>query len=233
MNIGFQLFQLQTIDSEADLSNKRIIEIDKLISNNQNVIKAEAMLEQCEAEYKKIKSIFNEIDHEIQQKKIKKSQSESQLYSGKVTNPKELQDLQLEISSLSKILSSLDDKLLQQLMVLDEIETRISKCTEDLKNANSQFETDKSMLTAEKNRLLSGLKNLEVKRTSLLTQIDQASLDTYDLLRKRKNGFAIAELLDNSCSACGSSLTAGQCQQVRSSSQLFYCPTCGRIVYGS
>jgi uncharacterized protein len=232
MNIGFQLFQLQTIDSEADQSNQRILEIDKLISNNQNVIRVKSRLEKCEAEYKEIKLAFDEIDHEIQQKKIKKAQSESQLYSGKVTNPKELQDLQLEISSLTNILSTLDDKLMQQLIALDESETRLDARKDDLKKANSQFETEKSMLTAEKNKLQSGLKNLEVKRSSLITQIAPKDLDTYKILREKKHGFAVAELQDNCCTACGVSLTAGQCQQVRSS-QLFFCPTCGRIVYGS
>lgn len=233
MNTGFQLFQLQNIDSEADQSHKRITEIDKLISNNDKVIQAQTRLENSETEYKKIKTVFDEIDHEIQQKKIKKSQSESNLYGGKVTNPKELQDLQLEITSLTKILSELDDKLLQQLMVLDEAENKINKYQADLKEANSQFETEKSMLTAEKNKLEAGLKNLEVKRSSLLPQVDPKTLDVYNMLRDRKNGFAVAKLEDKCCSACGASLTAGQCQQARSSSQLFYCPNCGRIVYGS
>lgn len=233
MNTGFQLFQLQSIDSEVDQSNKRIAEIHKLTSNNKNVLKAKSRLEACQAEYKQIKTAFDEIDHEIQQKKIKKSQSESNLYSGKVTNPKELQDLQLEISSLTRILSELDDKLLQQLMVLDEAESKVKQCQTDMKEANSQFETEKSILTAEKNNLLSGLKTLEDKRSSLIPQIDENTLGTYNKLREKKNGFAVAELQDDCCSACGASLTPSQRQQARSSSQLFRCPNCGRIVYGS
>lgn len=233
MNIGFQLFQLQNIDSEMDKSYQRIKEIRILISNNKLVELAKTKLKKSEAEYKIINSAFNDIDHDIQQKKIKKTQSESNLYSGKVTNPKELQDIQLEITSLTNILSELDNKLLQKLIALDETEVVVNNSESALKQANSQFETKKSLLTAENNNLDKGLNNLKVKRESLLTQLDHKALETYNSLRENKNGFAVAELQDNSCSACGASLTASDCQQARSSSKLFFCPTCGRIVYGS
>ena len=233
MNTGFQLFQLQTIDSEIDAVKKRISEIELAITNNKVVEQAQKMLDQGEAAAYKIKTIFNDIDHDIQQKSIKKSQSEANLYSGKVTNPKELQDIQQEIASLKKFLSELDDKLMEALVSLEEAETKVKKQQDNLKQAKSQFETDKSMLVAERNKLDSSLKNLDVKRTSVLTQIKPENLETYDRLRESKHGFAVSKLQDDSCSACGSFLTAGQCQQARSPSQLFFCPNCGRIVYGS
>ena len=233
MNTGFQLFQLQSIDSEVDAAHKRIEEIDLAISNNRLVEQAEKQLAKSETEVKKIKTNFNDIDHDIQQKNIKKSQSEANLYGGKVTNPKELQDIQLEIASLKKILSELDDKLMEALITLESAEENAKNKQTKLKQAKSQFETEKSMLVAEKNKLNHSLENLDMKRSSLLIQIKGEIFETYNKLRVSKNGFAVAQLQDDSCSACGAFLTAGQCQQARSPSQLFICPNCGRIVYGS
>ena len=233
MNIGFQLFQLQTIDSELDNTQKRVSEILNSLTNDSIVEQAQAKLQKSETELKAKRAEFNSIDFEIQQKKVKKSQSEENLYGGKIKNPKELQDLQLEISSLTKILSELDDKLLESLVLLDQAEEVVKVRESEVNKAVSQFETIKSRLTAEKNNLENSIQTLHVKRDSILPQIDKNSLEIYDSLRKSKNGYAIAGLQDSCCSACGASLTASQCQSARSSSQLFFCPSCGRIVYGS
>jgi len=233
MNTGFQLYQLQNIDSEIDRADRRMHEIASALNSNQEVARTQTRLENAQSESEQIRSDFELINHDIQQKKIKKSQSEANLYGGKISNSKELQDLQNEIASLTKNLSSLDDQLIEKLILVEKADEKIIVCENDLRQAKSAFETNKSMLLAEKGNLENAVRNLNTKRDSLVTQIDPAALRTYESLRKAKNGLAIAHLQDDSCSACGSSLTASQCQQARSSSQLFLCPSCGRIVYGS
>ena len=95
MNIGFQLYQLQEIDTELDNSQLRINQIDGLIKNNTNIINAQKNLEKAKKQLLVDNNEFNTISDDIQNKKIKISQSEANLYNGSVTNPKELQDLQL------------------------------------------------------------------------------------------------------------------------------------------
>jgi predicted nucleic acid-binding Zn-ribbon protein len=233
MNIGFQLFQLQGIDTEIDRSSKRLLQIAALLETDATVESARNNLADLRAKSEQIRSDFDLINQDIQQKKVKKSQSEASLYNGKVQNPKELQSLEMEIASLEKILKDLDQKLVEKLMLLDEAEAQESAGEADLKQAIAAFETSKSLLTAEKGNLETAIRNLNVKRTTYVAQIDQNALNTYETLRKAKNGLAVAQLQDDSCSACGSSLTASQCQQARSTSLLFLCPSCGRIVYGS
>jgi hypothetical protein len=233
MNVGFQLFQLQKIDTELQHVQNRIDEIQSAIQADRNVEIAKKRVETKEAELRKIKSEFEAIDYESGQKKVKKSQSEANLYSGRIQNPKELQDLEAEIASLSKMLVDLESRSLEQLERLEKAEENTAALKEELKKALTEFETNKSRLLAEKGNLENDLKNLGTKRASQEAQLTAEQKDVYEHLRESKHGLAIAQLQDNSCSACGSSLTASQCQQARSGSQLFYCPTCGRIVYGS
>jgi predicted nucleic acid-binding Zn-ribbon protein len=233
MNLGFQLFQLQKIDTELDHAQKRVEEIQSAIQADKNVETARKRVETMEAELRKIKSQFEAIDYETGQKKVKKSQSEANLYSGRIQNPKELQDLQAEIASLNKMLIDLESKSLEQLEKLEKAEEQTAAFNEALKKALTEFETNKSRLLAEKSNLENDIKHLSAKRASQESQITPDQRNAYEHLRKIKHGLAIAQVQDNSCSACGSSLTPSQCQQARSGSQLFYCPTCGRIVYGS
>ncbi|BBB48481.1 zinc ribbon domain-containing protein [Pelolinea submarina] len=233
MNVGFQLFQLQSIDSELDHAQNRIKEILTAIETDKNVALAKKRVETMEAELRKIKSDFETIDYETDQKKVKKAQSEANLYSGRIQNPKELQDLQAEIASLNKMLGELEERSLEQLEKLEKAEEKTSVLQNELNKVMTDFETGKSRLIAEKGNLENTIKNLSAKRSSQETQIPEEQMKIYVRLRNLKNGLAIAQLQDSSCSACGSSLTAGECQQVRSSSQLFYCTSCGRIIYGS
>ena len=117
MNISFTLFQLQEIDSGLDSYNKRLDEIESLLTNKETIAICENKLEIAEGELKSASKDVNSVNDEIQQKIIKISQSESTLYSGSVKNPKELEDFQLEIASLKKVIITLEDKLLDFLIV--------------------------------------------------------------------------------------------------------------------
>lgn len=233
MNTAFQLFQIQQIDTEIDHADHRLQQIEDAISNNATISKAEKKVEVCKHELILKTNHFNEINDEIEKKKIKKNQSQSSLYSGKVQNPKELEDLQHEITSLDKTIITLEDALMQALIAVDASEEGFAEAKENLKKSKSMFATEMSMLEAEKESLLQKIDGAMKKRTPIFEQIDSAHRKQYEALRRRKNGIAVTILKDDSCGACGSNLTASQRQTARSATTLFICPNCGRIIYGS
>ncbi|MDP2965658.1 MAG: hypothetical protein Q8N39_06425 [Pelolinea sp.] len=233
MNTGFQLFQLQEIDTAIDNANRRIKEIEISIIDEIRVKQAKDNVEASEANFLHHNTLFNSINDEIQSKKIKKTQSESSLYSGSIVNPKELQDLQKEIASLASYISRFEEELLSKLYDLEKTEKELLKAKENLHHKLSEFESQKALLLGEKNQLIHFVGNQNGKRESITMQFESTIMDTYNSLRKTKNGIAVARLQDDSCLSCGASLTASQCQQVRSQAKLLYCPSCGRILYGS
>jgi uncharacterized protein len=141
MNTGFQLFQLQEIDTGIEKANRRIKEIEISLVADIQVKNAKDFVEKCDADYLHQKNLFNSLNDEIQSKKIKKTQSESSLYNGNITNPKELQDLQKEISSLSLFISKSDDELLSMLVDLENSEKELVNAKESLKIALSKSES--------------------------------------------------------------------------------------------
>jgi len=233
MNTSFQLFQLQEIDSASDNAKNRIIEIDRLISNDESTLRAKAEYDEHVKVLKKMRQQFESLNAELESKKNKKTQSETNLYGGKISNPKELQDLQKEIVYLTASISRMEDELLQKLIDLENSEAKTKLAEEKLKRTLSDFETKKARLIGEKNQLKNMIKVQQEKRKSIIGQIEPDIYTIYEGIRSAKNGIAVAQLIDDACSACGAFLTASQRQQVRSPSKLFYCPSCGRIIYGS
>jgi len=233
MNISFQLYQLQSIDTKIDQISKRLGAIKNLIKNNQKVKSAEKILDQKKSKLVEKNNSFQEINSQIEKKKIKKTQSQSSLYSGKVQNPKELEDLQHEIDSLNKAIISLEENLMQALVVLDEAEKDLEAAKENLKSAKSEVATESAMLSAEKEKLELQLIGLNNKRVPIYESIDSEYKAKYEELRTKKMGIAVTILNENCCKACGTNLTASEQQSARASSQIFICPNCGRIIYGS
>ncbi|HEX5941036.1 MAG TPA: C4-type zinc ribbon domain-containing protein, partial [Anaerolineales bacterium] len=88
-------------------------------------------------------------------------------------------------------------------------------------------------LTGESETLRKNLERLNSERQAVVTDIAGQTLNVYDQLRKQKRGLAITTIAENSCEACGTTLTPSQQQNARSTSQLFHCPTCGRILYAN
>jgi len=233
MNTGFQLFQLQQIDSAIANSHARISEIEYLIQDQGETEKLLKRIAEMESDLRQKKTDYDLLSHEIQSKKNKKSQSESTLYAGKIQNPKELQDLQLEISSLSQAITKMEDELLEKMIDLDESQEEVQKIHNLLAETKMEQNARNSKLLGEKKELERAVINFSLKKEPIVQKIPENDLALYHRLLKSKNGVAVGKLLDNSCSSCGASLTASQCQQARSPGNLFFCPNCGRIVYGS
>jgi hypothetical protein len=233
MNTGFQLNQLQQLDSAIADSSARIKEIERLIQNQGEVEKITQSIIQLESDLKQKQTNYDLLNHEIQSKKNKKSQSESSLYAGKIQNPKELQDLQLETSSLSQAIVKMEDELLEKMIELDEAQEEMKESQILLAKTKKEQDARNSKLIGEMKELERAVENNLLKKEPIISQIPENDLTLYQRLLKSKNGVAVGKLQDDSCSSCGASLTASQCQQARSPGSLFFCPNCGRIVYGS
>ncbi|MHB8808206.1 MAG: zinc ribbon domain-containing protein [Anaerolineaceae bacterium] len=225
------LFELQNIDTQLDTFQAELTNIDAQIGKNGAVRNANQAVLSIQSEIEFIQRELNLIIDEIERKKIKLSQSDSTLYSGKVQNPKELQDLQQEIQYLKNNIADLEDKQLNQMIKLEEIQASHNSAKNSYNGIASQFETAQSQMAARKETLHLDSERLHRKRDVVLASIEPELVTRYEVLRKRKNGLAIAALENGACSACGTQLTPSERQEVHQLSKIFLCPTCGRILY--
>ncbi len=105
----FHLYQLQKLDISLSSIKLQISAIKSKINDRSYVQSVTMELDLANRNLNEQLVESNAIEAKLSDKRIKLSQSESSLYSGKVQNPKELQDLQTEISSLLKGILNLED----------------------------------------------------------------------------------------------------------------------------
>ena len=231
MKNSFLLFQLQRIDSQIDMANKRSSEILLAMQSDTSVMTAKVEHDELISQLNIIKKDLIFITDDTEKNKTRIDQCSHSLYSGGVKNPKELQDLQSEFVSLKKQINELEENQLDKMISQEKIEELISLAEEKLLCSENDFFTKKSLLVSEKENLEVNLVNWEQERMAISGQISETILELYEKLRKSKRGIAVTTLQDGSCFACGTTLTPSQNQAARSQNDLFYCPTCQRIIF--
>jgi predicted nucleic acid-binding Zn-ribbon protein len=163
--------------------------------------------------------------------RIKINQSEASLYGGKIHNPKELQGIQTEISSLKKRLAVLEDEQLEAMLAVEEAEAGQTKSQEDLVKTKADVAGQQASLLGEQGQITRTAEKLQTMRAMAAASILPENLQIYERLRKAKRGLAVSKIDDNACTVCGSPVRPAEFQAAHASQQMGYCGTCGRILY--
>ena len=233
MSAALGLYRLQQVDSQIDQIQGRLKAIQQTIENDVMLRAANERFTTAENKYREAERALKLSESEVEKQQIKIQQTDASLYGGKVHNPKELQDLQKDIVSLKRHLETLEERQLEAMVLVEETEKNLQMANTDLQHVHSNLKEQNKDLTKESETLRKDLERLNSERQAVVTDIASQTLSVYDQLRKQKRGIAITTIADNSCEACGTTLTASQQQTARSTSQLFHCPTCGRILFAN
>jgi hypothetical protein len=229
MGRGEELYRLQQLDSERDASERRLVEIGQALKDDRALREAQQRLERAEQLARKWQAKQRDLELEIESLSGKMSRSEKRLYGGKVKNPKELSDLQAEISSLKRRREKLEDSLLDAMINREEAEAARDDAEAHLKQVESDRASEHADLRGERERLQQRLQEIERKRDSVLPRIDAETLRTYERVRERKGGQAVARIEDDVCTACGVTVPPSMEWKLRQG-ELIHCDTCGRIL---
>lgn len=224
------LYHLQEIDLNLIQRQKRLSEIVAGLSNNQIILNAQTQLTNAEQRLNPLQRKARQLEQEIQSNAQKIQLTDEQLYSGRVRNPKELQDMQNEIQSLKKRNVELEDVLLETMLAVEEAEVEVANAQQELQTVQASWEQDHSQLLDEQTKIKTELVDLQQKREQALPAVTPESLKTYNTLRPRKNNQPIALLVNQSCSVCRVEQDMTIIGEARKGQKLTFCSSCGRIL---
>jgi len=233
MSQTLSLYRLQQIDSQIDRLQARLQAIQQALEDDSELRLATEKAREAEAHFQSAEKALEQADSELKNHHIKIQQTESSLYGKSAHTPKELQDLQNEVAALKRYRAVLEDRLLEAMQVSETVAAERQLAQANLEAAQDRRETQIEQLQEEQNMLHSDAERSTTERNAVAEAIPTTELGIYEQLRQQRRGIAVATITDKSCSACGSSLSAGQIQSARSSSSLLLCPSCGRILYRS
>lgn len=233
MNAVLGLYRLQQVDSQMDQIRARLAAIQETLQNDVQLRAATEELAATENGFRLAEREVKSREAEVQKQQLKIEQAETSLYGGHVHNPKELQDLQLDVASLKRHLETLEGRELEAMLAVENAEKELQSSKTKLEKVKSILSSQYVDLTKEGDLLQKETERLDSERKAIMIDILPSSIQSYEVLRRQKRGIAITTISDSACSACGTTLTPSQQQSARGVSQLFNCPTCGRILYAN
>lgn len=233
MNLVFKLYRLQQVDSQLDQNSTRLEEINTILADDSELENLRGLAASSAEHLNEMQRELRKAEQNTHAQRAKIKQTETRLYSGKVTNPKELQDLQNEAAALKRYLQVLEDRQLEAMLAVDEAEAAAGGDQRALDQTAAQKQAQNRDLVDEQAALRSEISRLQQERVAAATGIPNETLNQYEALRKKRQGVAVARVTDQACSACGSTLSSTLLQKTRSPGVITTCGFCNRILYAN
>jgi len=229
MTEGADFYRLQDLDSEGDKKRQRLMEVDAALGDSDALRQARQSLQSEGERVRKWGVKQRDLELEVQGLADKISREEQRLYSGTIRNPKELEDIQAEVTALKRRRQELEGDLLEVMIEREDAEAAQSEAQKHLDEVQASWTAGQADLTGEREELQGKLAEIEQIRVGLLSSIDAGDLVIYEGLRRRKGGIAVVELRGGTCGGCGVAVSPSLEWQLRQG-QLVTCSNCERII---
>ena len=229
MSVVKQLYQLQEVELEVESDEQALAQIASQLGESQAVTKARTELKLEQQHLEELGRQQHSVEWETEDIVNKLTSAEEKLYGGKVSNPKELTNLQHEVKGLRVRRNQLEDKTLE---IMDRVElstASVATRSSELKTVEAKWHSRQQQLSTDMEQLKAALSDLKHKRQLLSAQIDPQAIEFYQKLKKQK-GQAVAKVEQGICHGCRISLPTSELQRARGSN-LVQCSSCGRILF--
>lgn len=224
------LYRVQQLELEIIGHTKRIKSIDQLIENDEALREAEAAFEVATTEFEDADRRAKDMELEIAALQDKRQASETLLYSGEVKNPKEMQDLQMELESLARRKDVLDDELKRIAGERDGCQQNLEECQSNLEATRTARAAENKDLLEEKENLTATVSEQLTKRKAAVKKIPADIFKTYNSMRAKNSNRPVSVLKDDACTVCGIEQNSMVITAINRSDDIIHCQSCGRIL---
>jgi len=229
MAITRQLYQLQEFDIKIEQEEQSLSQKVGQLGIRDVLDRAQSHLDSEKKRLDELRHQHRDAEAEVDDLLSKISAAEEQLYSGKITNPKELSSLQHEVTTMKDRSDQLENKALEIIDQVEAAEQSVTAAAGNYQKLEEEWHRQQKQLADEIEQLKTSLADLKQKRQQLAGQIDPPTMELYERIRQQKQQ-AVAKVEQGICRACRISLSASALQRARSG-QPVQCDTCGRILF--
>ncbi|MEA2446711.1 MAG: uncharacterized protein QOK47_348 [Actinomycetota bacterium] len=227
------LLVLQSEDSAIKRLNDQrasLPEAARLEQLKNQLAEFDADLEIARKQQAEIAREVARVEGEIELIDQKIQREEQRMYSGQVSNPKELGALQAEVESFKKKKSGFEDSELEAMVARDQADATVN----NLSAERDQASTESVELSAKVDELtkdITGqLEEHEKARSEIAATVPDEVLALYEKIREQKGGVGAAALEQGTCQGCHTALPAREVERLRAAGGIQRCDNCRRIL---
>lgn len=225
-----QVTRLQSLDLrigelEREIATlpKHIAQIEKTLDSHLRRLEADrAALAANQKERKRL-----EDDAKLEAQKISKLKDQM---LGAKTN-EQYRAFQHEIEFCEQAIRKAEDRILDLMAEAEPLDGNVKKAEGSLKEEKQHVETEKASARDRTSVDQKQLEKEQAERKAVVSALKAQTYSTYERIRRKWHGSAVAEALEGRCSACQIMLRPQFFQDLRHSEDLMQCESCGRILF--
>jgi uncharacterized protein len=160
------------------------------------------------------------------------NQAEKQLYSGAVSNPRELQALQDDIASIRRRIGQIEDQELEIMELSEPVDAELAALSAERERLEAESRQVTADLADAESSIEVDLAEVRDERGAAAATVPEDLWREYDELRSQLGGVAIARLVGATCQGCHLALPAVEVDRIRklSPEEKVHCEECGRLL---
>lgn len=223
------LYNLQELEQAIDTQERAISVAKAKLGESPQLVRAREGLTSAHEHLAQLRLRRERAEWQVADLEAKIKDINARLYSGRVTNPKELMNLNTELAGLRR---QKDQAETEALELIEETE----QATHTLRDAERNYAEVEKLWQAEQADLAheiatheKELERLRTERQGLVVQLAPRDLELYESTKKRK-GKAVARVEQGTCGGCRISLSWAKLQQARANRPVT-CDNCGRLLF--
>ncbi len=197
------------------------------LESDPEVVEREETLVEARAVQAAAAARVRESDHEREAHRSRLRTREKELMSGRIRNPTELLQMSDEVKHMKERFAEEEDAEMKLMEDADAADEALREATNQLEQARKQSAADEPEIRSELKTWAAELAEVESERDAVWEQVPPPAQAAYSRMRVRP---AVAQVINNQCSACHVTVTSSGMQKLRGGEELVHCENCGRIL---
>ena len=170
------------------------------------------------------------LENEVVEQKGRAERAERNLMSSK--KPDEYTAAIREADAARKQISALETQILEQMEQFDQAQAALTERADEITSLNSDREARLKAFDDETGTIAERLTAARKEREEVFANLPKQTSNLYSRIKARiRDGVAVAEARNRSCTACFMSLRPQVMAEIRRGEDIITCDNCGRILY--
>jgi uncharacterized protein len=225
------VIQLQTLDQKITGLEKEIASLPKQLGALEKTL--ESHIRKLEADQAALAANQKErkkLDGDIQVHQQKISKLRDQMLGAKTNE--QYRAFQHEIEYIEKEIRGAEDRILELMTESEPLDAAVKRAQAALNDEKRVVEGEKTRTRERTAQDRAEMEHARREREETAKKVPAPTMNTYTRIRKKwSGGVAVAEVVNNRCTACQIILRPQHVQDLRKGDHVMQCESCGRFLY--
>ena len=170
------------------------------------------------------------LDKEMAEQKARAEKAERDLMSS--TNSKAYEAAIREVDAAKKHINELETKILEQMEAAEKAEASIAEHEPQIARLRAEHEERLKAFEEQTRQQTAEIERRRTERERIFAGLPPVAMSVYKRISTRiRDGVAVAEARNNSCTACSIKIRPHMMAEIRRGEEIILCDNCSRILY--